>query len=472
MLNRLDFKKPTEKEWQQAAEKLLAGRSLGDTLYRESPEGLTIKPIYFAGDKPDVSVTTLDSNWLIAQTLFTANKEFNLLAREVLYKGQSALNINLDISSQLDYEINEQSAAALHITDFQTLFDLLDGVEPEKVPLFFNAFNTADRFYKWILDLSDKRGLDPAALSVALGADPISAALIYGSLFEPIAKISENWKRLLKESTVDFKPAFITINADIIHNSGGHKIQQLQYILGSVTTYVNSLLDMGIEPARTLVAIRIKVAVGNEQFMEIAKLRAIRLLCDNICKAYQVQPVNIPIDVVTSWRFLSDRDIYNNMLRASSQAFAAVAGGCDSLDVLPFDLALKQPNEFSLRQARNLQIILAEEAALNKVRDPASGAYYIENLTLQLAQRSWQKFQEMEKKGGLLNAISSGHWQSEIKNNALKQEKAILQGTKKAIGVNIYQTPDENVKLEPQDNYYRQGKLFEDVEPLILKRIL
>jgi len=308
-------------------------------------------------------------------------------------------------------------------------------------------------------------------LSVALGADPLSAALIYGGFDNSLENSIEKWAGFLDNSRSDFKPFIITVHADVIHNSGGHCVQQLQYILGSVTTYVNGLLAKGIDAQHALATIRIKVAVGNEHFMEIAKLRAIRLLWENICQAYQVKSVKVPVDVVTSWRFLSATDIYNNMLRATSQAFAAVAGGCDALDVLPFDLAVKKPDEFSLRQARNLHIILAEEAYLNKVQDPAAGAYYLDNLTVELARLSWQKFQDMEKRGGLFNALHSGQWQTEIKTNGLEQEKAFAQGVKKAIGVNCYQ-PDNEQKPDPVNiNHYNQVKLFSEIEPLIIKRL-
>lgn len=467
------FKHQSEKEWKQAAKKLLKGKPFRETLYTETNEGITIKPIYFPEDRPDIGKIVNHTGWYIAQTLFKNNAGFNKLAREVLQKGQTALNMNLDAASQLGMNSEQTSNHSLHIRDYESLAALLDGIDLQNVPIFFNALNTSELMHQWLVELSREKGLNAAHLKVALGADPVSAALLYGGFKIPVYESLKSLAPLLKQTNSSPGWDIFTIHADIIHNSGGHKIHELAYALSCIVTYVNQLMDLGVQPEISLKSIRIKLAVANDQFMEIAKLRSMRLLWQNICDAYKVEHIDAKIDVVTSWRFLSDRDVHTNMIRATGQAFSAIAGGCDSLDVLPFDLAIKNPDTFSLRHARNLQIILAEEAHLNKVEDPACGSGYLDKLTVELAEKSWQYFQWIEEQGGLIKLIQSGKFQSDIKVNAKKQDKAFKDSLTKVIGVNCYQNKLEmSEDRQFRQNYYDQVKLFNEVEQSVIRRLV
>ena len=290
---------------------------------------------------------------------------------------------------------------------------------------------------------------------------------------EKIKGIVPIFDQIHQSSNIDI----FTIQVNLIHNSGGHKAHELSYFLSVVAEYANKLSFLGIKPGQLLSALRIKISVGNDQFLEIAKLRALRLLWKNLCDAYKVDftKIKLKIDVETSWRFMSKLDPHTNLLRSTSSAFSAIIGGCDSLDVLPFDLAQGKPDEFSKRQARNIQIILAEEANLDKVIDPSSGSGYLDQITFELAEKGWQTFQEIEKGGGILPLIRSGKFQNEIEKNALKQVSDFLSNSRKAVGTNIYPNPSEKaIKKEVQKIIFTNlvGGAKEEIIPLVQRRVL
>ena len=327
MHNGTGFKKTTEKHWRNSVEKLLKGKSL-ETLYSTSEEELLLKPLYFEADRQNFFLNGMPQNWSVAQTLFCSNRDFNKKARDVLKLGQNALNLNLNTSSQLDrrYPRTEHSIQLDEYSEFSKLFSKIDLTG---VGLFFNGTNTAHKIFSWCLQWCYEKNSDPVALNISLGGDPVSAALIYGGFNEPWQDTFAKLNGILKNADQYPSIDVLSIQTDLIHNSGGNKTQQLVYALGLITAYVNQLSEQGIDPTKALSSIRIKMAVGNDQFLEIAKLRAMRLLWDNICAAYAVRDIHLKIDALTSWRWLANRDIYNNMLRATVQAFSAVAGGCD-----------------------------------------------------------------------------------------------------------------------------------------------
>ncbi|NOG44328.1 MAG: hypothetical protein HND50_03815 [Calditrichaeota bacterium] len=476
-----DFEFPSENDWQAAAEKLLKGKDLKETLFTSTEENILVKPIYTSEDRPDLNlgITDRENNCRVAQKLFAANDTFNSSAINALSKGQTALNIDLDLVSQFGSKAAHipEIMGNVHLTEYKAMDKLFEGIDLNKVPLLFDALNSGNKIFDWLKKYAVENDIDNAKISSALGVDPISGALKYGGFDKPMETILDTILPVFNQIN-DFPNIDVfTIQANIIHNAGGHKLNELSYFLAVAVTYINYLANLGIRPEKVIPKIRVKISVGNDQFLEIAKLRALRILWKNVCDAYNVdsEENKLMIDVETSWRFLSKLDPWTNMLRATSAAFSAIIGGCDSLDVLPFDLAVGKPDEFSMRQARNIQIVLAEESNIDKVIDPASGSGYLDKMTIDLAEKSWQVFQEIEAAGGIVELIRNGTFQDDVIKNAEKQVFAFEKGERKAIGTNIYPNPEE-VKIEkPEkkisfDNF--SGNVAEKIKPLIQSRVL
>jgi methylmalonyl-CoA mutase len=225
---------------------------------------------------------------------------------------------------------------------------------------------------------------------------------------------------------------------------------------------MNRLTDLGVDAALAAKKIRFNFGVGGNYFMELAKLRAARMLWANIVKAYH--PVchckessaegefcpcaaKMYAHCETSTWNKTIYDPYVNMLRTQTEAMSAVLGGADSLTVLPFDAIYEQPTAFAERIARNQQALLKEEVHLDKIADPAAGSYYIETLTASIAEQAWKLFLEVQGKGGFLAAFHEGFVQSQVKEMAEKRRKAVTSRRENILGVN--QFPNFNEQLEP-----------------------
>jgi len=443
-----DFSFPAEGDWEMAALKLLKGKPFHESLFTVTDEGLTLKPIYERSDQYDLRLADLKiPGCHVAQTLYVANDQFNTKAGAALNAGQTALNIDLDVVSSYGYSAPHipEWMGTVHITESSAFGQLFDHVDLGLVPVLFDAQLSAAKIASWWKSFIRQKKVDPQKVFGGLGAGPIAAALRYGGLpFVPQASI-ESIADIFKDK--ERLPAMdvITIYSDAVQNAGGTIIQQLAYFLSAAVFYVNALSDLGIAPLTALGALRVRTAIGPRLFSEIAKLRAFRLLWDNLCRAYDMDSSKTPlkIDAVTSRRYQSYFDPWVNMLRGTGSAFAALTGGCDTLDVLPFDLPLGAPDDFSRRQARNTQIILAEESNLLQVNDTPAGSGYLDTLSLEFAEKAWQRFQQIEEEGGILAQIISGSLQDEIHTLGQVEADEYSSGERKAVGCNIFPNPDE-----------------------------
>ncbi len=462
----IDFKFPDSDDWIKEAQKQLKDKPVAD-LYHHTTEDIILKPIYFGVDRPTIENTSLSTVVHIAPVLCAPGKQFNAMAKKALAAGQTALTIDLDLTSQFAATAvsNPQPYGLIHLTEYNHFERLFEGIDLENVPLFFDAFLKSDTLFEHYYKYAVAKGYQPQRLVGALGADPLGGALVYGGFPAAAGEIFSKLAAVYNAKKDFTALDIITVSAASVHNSGGHAIQELSYVLSTIVYYVEQLKSLGVNPQQTLSALRVKLAVGNEQFKEIAKLRALRLLWNNLCRAYDIKSdIALKIDVVTSWRFLSSRDIYNNMLRCSSQVFSALIGGCNSINILPFDLATGKTSDSSRRTARNTAIILMEESHLNKVKDPSLGSAFIDSFTFELAAKAWQAFGDTEQQGGILKLLANGEFQSAIEQSASRQIDAYKKGSKKALGLNFYKNENEQQAQSSKGVLTEHIKTFTDIE--------
>src|SRR5712664_423106 len=267
-----------------------------------------------------------------------------------------------------------------------------------------------------IAEYVKRKGLTPAACDIRFGLDPIGACAVWGSSPyagpEIVPTVTSGVKGL---AGIGFKGPFAVADGRVIHDAGGSEVQELAFVLAAGVAYLRALEGAGIalEEARSMIYARL--SADADQFLTMAKFRALRVLWVRIEQACGLAPKALFIAAETAWRMLTQRDAYVNMRRATMATFSAGLGGADSINVLPHTLALGLPDPFARRVARNTQLVLLEESNLARVTDPAAGSGGIETLTQQLCEAAWSLFQEeIEKAGGVFAALEQNLIQRKV----------------------------------------------------------
>jgi methylmalonyl-CoA mutase len=278
----------------------------------------------------------------------------------------------------------------------------------------------------------------------APGVDPLGK-LVAG-------KLSESFDAAFDELA---KAPEIAVNTRAYHNAGGNAVQELAFGLATGVEYLRELEKRGVSITDAASKITFGFSLGPDFFTAIAKLRAARLLWARVVAASGGSETaqKLRIHASTSLWNKSKLDPYVNMLRNTTEAFSAVAGGADSLFVGPFDEVLRQPDEFSKRIASNTQVILSEECHFDHVVDPGGGSYYVETLTSQVANAAWAIFQQIEKLGGMTKALLAGVPQKQVKAVAAKKAEAIAQRRFSLVGVNVYANATEKMPAGDEADY-------------------
>jgi methylmalonyl-CoA mutase len=260
-----------------------------------------------------------------------------------------------------------------------------------------------------------RKGASPAACDIRFGLDPIAACAAWGSSPYSWPEIVPAVTGAIKGlAAMGFKGPFAAADGRVIHDAGGSEAQELAFVLASAVAYLRAIESAGValEQARNMVYARL--SADADQFLTMAKFRALRLLWARVEQACGLEPKPLFIAADTAWRMLAQRDAYVNMLRATMATFSAGLGGANSINVLPHTLALGLPDPFARRIARNTQLVLLEESNLAKVSDPAAGSGGIEALTQELCETAWQLFQETEKAGGVFAGLEQNLIQRKV----------------------------------------------------------
>ncbi|MCS4050153.1 methylmalonyl-CoA mutase family protein [Salinibacter ruber] len=327
------------------------------------------------------------------------------------------------------------------------LAPLLDGIDLADTPLHLGGGSAAPPLYALLREHLSGTPADPSApkgsllfdpvAAVASGADPAQAFSLADDLVRDAAEL----------------PHFRTVTVDTgpYHDAGASAVQELAAALGALAERLARSTERGLPLPALLDNLQVHVPVSTSYFVEMAKLRALRLLVPQVVDAFasetgaslSVAPADVFVHATTSRRVETIYDPYVNMLRATTEAMAAALGGCDALTIRPYDGAVRPPDEFGLRIARNTQLILRHEAHFDQVADPAAGSYYIETLTDRLAQRAWAQFQDLEAEGGIVQALRTGTLQAQIAETRTERRRALDERDQVLVGTTHYPALDE-----------------------------
>jgi methylmalonyl-CoA mutase len=430
------FPPVTTQEWMDKITADLKGEDFDKRLVWKTGEGFDVMPFYRKEDleklnhinaflplvlRGDVRRLTdrgaknINNSWLIRQNIRVADySAANRKARSILMKGIDSLGFIIEDPET----INEENFALL-----------LEGINPETSEINFFSNGKAREIIALLIKISGENGIDKSLIRGAVEADPLGRLMLNGTLCIPVAAGLEYLASLTRETL--FLPHFrnIQINGSNFNNTGSGAVQELAFSISMATEYLAQLTDKGISAEEAATKMRFSFGIGSDYFMEIAKLRAARILWAVIAEAYNPSDKNsFRMEIHSLTKVWKDTvsDPYINMLRTQTEAMSAILGGTDSLTVNPFDIAFSQAGEFSERIARNQQLILKEEAYFDKVTDPASGSYFIETLTALIAENAWKLFLEIENNGGFISALNSGFVSEKIAGSAAEETKSSL----------------------------------------------
>lgn len=440
-----EFKAASAAEWAERVQKDLKGEN-PDSLLWHPEEGLTIKPCYHPEDIAAIPFKTAVPGQfpLVRGNHQGLNNWQNIPAIQVgedtiaaVKKGVSALN---------------QGADGLHFIITQpTQFDpavLISQVDVTKYPVHFTLFAQPAVILENYYQKLHEKGIAPESLRGFIHFGPTDFAEKYSRVyFDELAKLLH-----LTQNSPDFYS--VVINGTHFASSGGTIVQEIAFTISAAVACLDELTNRGFKPEIIVRNVQFRLAAGTNYFFEIAKLRSIRLLWANVVKAYGLDTNlagHLRIHSQSSTWQQTTFDPHSNLLRATTEAMAAVIGGCDSLTVSPFDITIRPENDFSERLARNLSLILKEEAYLHQTLDPAAGSYYLESLTNQLADEAWQLFQDVETHGGFVQAWTSNYIKEALGKVAQQKFKRIAAGQDILVGTNKFINPKEKIDYDPEE---------------------
>ncbi|MDQ8194099.1 methylmalonyl-CoA mutase family protein [Coraliomargarita sp. SDUM461004] len=464
-----EFPATSAEEWRDAAEKLLKGKPFDKVMTRQTPEGIRLEPIFrkevldglsaaetfpgFDGYLRGTSATGYQKEpWEIAQELpYGTPIEFNTAARADLMRGQNALNVLLDIATLkgLDpdsAQSGEVGACGLSLACLKDIEVAFDEIMPEAVSFHFrtgcSGLSVGSLFFAWL----KQQAVDLKKVKGSLGMDPIAVKAAAGQV---PAKMSEllSEQAIMANYCAQEAPGIRAVGVSSLpyHQAGASAVEELGICLATGVTYLNEMIERGLSVDTAAQQIRFSFCIGPNFFMEIAKLRAARVLWAQIVKAFggNAESQKIVMHARTGLYNKTQKDPYVNMLRTTTEALSGAIGGVDSMCVGNFDEVSRLPDAFSRRISRNTQIILQEECELTSVVDPAGGSWAVEWLTNEVSEKSWELFKAIEAEGGMTEALKNGYIHKTI-NATAKQNEALLGARRTSlVGTNVYPNLEE-----------------------------
>ena len=425
-----DFPEATREAWRKLVDGVLKGTPF-ERLSSETYDNLSIEPLYRRSpDAKPVAGRAPGTAWTLMQRV--DHPEPTAASRQALDDLENgATGLALVFGGATSANGFGLDPAA------QTLARALDGIKLDAgVAIDLDPPAAAGGVIDSLADLVRRRGVAPAAVDLRTGLDPIGH-------FAASGRSPRAWNETARElavlvgklSAAGFRGPFVVADGRVIHDAGGAEAQELAFVLASAVAYLRALEASGMPLDAARAAIYFRLAADADQFLTMAKFRAVRKLWARVEATCGLKPKPAMIAAETAWRMMTGRDTHVNMLRTAIAVAAAGLGGADSIVALPHTAALGLPDALARRIARNTQLVLLEESNLARVSDPAAGSGALEAITQALCTAAWALFQEIEQAGGAWPALESGMLQQKVaavraeRHNAIARRRDILTGT-------------------------------------------
>lgn len=452
-----EFPEVSTQQWEEKIIADLKGKDYEKALVWRTNEGISVRPYYRAehiqdldylmnapGVFPFVRGNKVENNWLIRQDIVVTDLvQANKKALDVLGKGVNSLGFRFK-------QCNPLTESDLKI--------LLQDICLEAAEINLICSCGKCDFTHALTSFIQEGPWDSLQVSASVNNDPLGNLAVRGKF--PVCCEGKAFDQLKAQMEISQDvPGLRTlvVNGKIYGNSGASLVQELAFTLAQGAEYLVRLTELGMPTDQVASKMKFDLTIGNNYFMEIAKLRAGRLLWAQIVKAFN--PVNdscakMIVHSETGRFNKTVYDSYTNLLRTQTEAMSAALGGAHSITVLPFDAIYEEPTAMAERIARNQQILLKEESNIDKIADPAGGAYYIETLTASVAAEAWKLFLAVQDKGGNLEALKTGFIQKEVKEMARRRDMNIALRKENLLGINQFPNFNEVINKELTDSVF------------------
>lgn len=433
LIEGVEFPPSSRALWTARVAKVLAGASFEDSLVSSTDDGIRIDPIserrrdaaLYPRIRPDMPWT------MVSRVDDPDPARANAQAIEDVGSGAGGLSVFFEgAPGAHGYGLPVNEAAFARA---------MEGVPLERIHLRINAHPASRASADWLVGLINRRRVPNAGINVSLGIDPASVFAGTGRLRVSIEALQASMPQSLAH-LFSFGIPGVLMEGDgrVFHDAGATEAQELGIVLASAVSYLR-MFDEARQPlVYAAPYIGFVLAVDQDQFLSIAKLRALRRLWAEVQAACRIEPVAATIHAETSWRMTAFHDPETNIPRNTIAAFAAAAGGADSISVLPHTAAYGLPAGLARRVARNTQLILAAESHVGFVADPAAGAGAVESLTDALCEKAWGEFQRIEAEGGILVSLKAGAIQNRIRSAAMTRQAALGARQRTVVGATLY----------------------------------
>ncbi|MFZ8953873.1 MAG: methylmalonyl-CoA mutase [Burkholderiaceae bacterium] len=466
-----EFPKADLEAWQKAAEKSLKGKPLSG-LNWETPDGISVKPLYTAADTANLPHTdTLPGfapfirgpqatmyavrPWTIRQYAgFSTATESNAFYRKALAAGGQGVSVAFDLATHRGYDSDhprvtgDVGKAGVAIDSVEDMKVLFDGIPLDKVSVSMTMNGAVLPVLAGYVVAAEEQGVPQDQLSGTIQNDILKEFMVRNTYIYP----PEPSMRIIGDiiaHTATHMPRFNSISISGYHmqEAGANQALEMAFTLADGAEYVKTAIAKGLNVDDFAPRLSFFWAVGMNFYLEIAKMRAARLLWCRIMKGFgATNPKSLMLRThsQTSGWSLTEQDPYNNVVRTTIEAMAAVFGGTQSLHTNSFDEAIALPTEFSSRIARNTQLIIQEETHITNVVDPWAGSYMMESLTQEMADKAWAIIEEVNAMGGMTKAVDSGWAKLKIEASAAEKQARIDSGKDVIVGVNKYKLAKED----------------------------
>ena len=460
-----EFEPISTLQWEDEIVKDLKGADYDKKLRWKMDEGFVVNPYYRAENTAELGYLTenmpneypfvrgsqcLANDWKIVQTIQEKDpKQANKIAVDSIAKGANMVAFN-----------------ALCVSSATDMAALLANIDLDNTGIRFSNAKSYIDLAQLLINFVETTAFDKNRITGAFDFDQISYLLLHNKFWKSQQEdLSEIGK--LQEIIGKKLPKFhyITVNGGLLHNCGATIGQELGYSLSSANEYLAFATNSGIAIDDILPKINVEFAISSNYFMEIAKLRAARLLWATLANAYNpAEKDNTKVNIFSK-SSLWNKTTYDpcvNMLRLTTEGMSAAIGGADAINLEAFDIPYKDSDDFSRRISRNMQILLKEEAYFGKIIDPGAGSYYIENLTNLLAEQAWELFKEVENQGGIIHLAQKGVIKEAIAQTCKKRDMDIATRKRVILGTNQY--PNVNEEMRDKLTHFDTGN-YEGLQP-------
>jgi methylmalonyl-CoA mutase len=419
----------TREDWERRVVAVLKGASF-ETLRSSTADGIAIEPLYGTA-KDQASARPAVAPWIVAQRVDHPEPgQACELAQMDARNGAAALVLTFSgAASARGFGLRDASA--------RTIAFALNDLPLHMLGIRLEAGEKGIEAAEALREVIFARSLNPERMRVSFGMDPIGALASRGGLDEPVDAMMRRAGETARSLARDFAGPFIEADGRVFHDGGASEAQELGACLAAAVAYLR-LFETTLDDEASARTVGLTLSADADIFASLAKFRAARLLWQHVSASCGLPHSRLSLHGETSWRMMTAVDSHGNLLRNVAAVFAAGAGGADSVCCLPFSLTEGLPDDFARRMARNVQLILLEEASLHLVADPAAGSGYVAALTGALCERAWTFFQDIEKRGGLIEALKGGFIQEALGKTRERRERELREGRRQIVGVTAY----------------------------------